>query len=439
MREIKDPLLPDDAPSTPSTAGMTGAAPSYLPSKSPDVAKATAGIAEGIATPQDKERKAIQEAVMGRAPDIGDPLLAMRGIVDGDPIGMETFDLGFFDDGTPAININGGSIPINQGMWMALLEARIATRDELDQRMQHQMKVNKTRELVDKTLRANPNITPEMRDGLVGLTDMYPDFVAEQTYRLSVNMAYDGGRTQANELQALKMDTIGQATATRTLSKRARPIDMNNPQEREMALVSRMTEIPMPSLRDEAIAKAMGNGKSSHAAALGTLEFFSGGGDKRRSRGARGLQTTGLFDITFESDGNAGENPTIWWAMQIASDRNLWGDQAVDIPINVARPDDVLQYMNRLQSFFSMHFGYGSSDGMSTQAAFQWIGQKLQAGNVALQQGMTPPSPEERGGGSTPASRNPQIVPTNPTVPIGVETAPAPKQTSASPRSGIPI
>jgi hypothetical protein len=441
MREIKNTLDADglnQSSGAPMESG-TGKIPSeYIPQKPLDAAKAASDIGAGVATQDDKDRRAIQAATMGRARDVGDPLLAMEGIVNGDPVGMETFDLGFYDDGTPAININGAAIPVDQSMWMALLQARVATRDEMDRRMQHQIKVNRTKELVSKVLRANPNISSDMADGLVGLTDQYPDFVAEQTYRISVNMAYDGGKTQANELQAMKMDTLGQATANRLLSKRARPIDMNNPQERQFAITSGKAEIPMGSIRDEAIAKAMGNGKSSHAAALGTMEFFSGGGDKRRSRASRGLPTTGLFDITMESDGNSGENPTLWWAMQIASDRTMWGDQALEIPTNVSKPEDIQQYMGRLQSFFSMHFGYGPSDERSTLSAFQWIGQKLQAGNVALQQRMTPPSVEERGGGSTPASRNPQIVPSNPTVPVGVQTAPAPKQPAAT-RSGIPI
>ena len=434
MREINDPLLSPDN-TAPDTAGMVGG---YMPQKSPDVASATQGIAQGIATPEDKDRKAIESAVKGRAPDIGDPFLAMRGIIEGDPVGMETFDLGFFDDGTPAININGGAIPVDKSMWMALLNARVATRDEMDRRMEHAMKVQRTSDLVDKTLRANPNVNADTREALIGLTNDYPDFVAEQLFRLSANMAYDGGKRQGNELQALRMDTLGQATASRILGQRIRPVDINNPQEREMAILTRATEIPMPSVRDEAVAKAMATGKSSHAAALGTLEFFAGGGDKRRSRAGRGLQTTGLFDITLEADGNGGENPTIWWAMQIASDRNLWGDQAVDIPINVSKPEDVMQYMSRLQSLFAMNFGYGPSDAMSTQSAFNWIAQKLQAGNVALQQGMTPPSPEEQGGGSTPAERNPRISPTAP-----APSAPAPRSSQpaapAPSRSGLPI
>ncbi len=434
MREIKD-YTPAVSNVDPPNAGMVG---NYLPQKTPDVAEATQGIAQGIATQEDKDRKQIESVVKGRAPNIGDPFLAMRGIVNGDPIGMETFDLGFFDDGTPAININGGSIPVDQSMWMAILNARVATRDEMERRMEHATKVQKTSEMVSKVLRANPNINPDLRDGLIGLTDVYPDFVTEQLFRLSANSAYDGGRTQGNELQALKMDTLGQATASRILSSRARPVDMNNPQEREMAILTRATEIPMPSIRDEAVAKAMSSGKSSHAAALGTLEFFAGGGDKRRSRAQRGLQTTGLFDITLEADNNAGENPTLWWAMQIASDRNMWGDDAVDIPINVARPEDVLGYMAQLQSFFSMKFGYGPSDAMSTQSAAQWIGTKLQAGNVALQQGMAPPSPEERGGGSVSAERAPQVVPPSP---ANAPPAPNPRQQAATvaPRSNVPM
>ena len=57
----------------------------------------------------------------GQASDVNDAFLSMNGVVNGDPIGLETFDLGFSEDGTPAITINGANIPVQHNQWMALL------------------------------------------------------------------------------------------------------------------------------------------------------------------------------------------------------------------------------------------------------------------------------------------------------------------------------
>ena len=57
-------------------------------------------------------QKSIAEAAQGRASEVNDFMLTLSGITDGDPVGMETFDLGFFEDGTPSISINGANVPI---------------------------------------------------------------------------------------------------------------------------------------------------------------------------------------------------------------------------------------------------------------------------------------------------------------------------------------
>lgn len=414
MRDIRDPdgftsqTLQNQVP---DNAGMSGVIPDYLPAETPNIAEATAGIASGIETDEDRFRKSVESATKGRAPDIGDPLLAMQGIVNGDPVGMETFDLGFFEDGTPAININGGAIPINQAMWMAILQTRIDTRDRIEQEMQHRIKVDRTKSMIDKIFRASPNLSAELRDGMSSLVDLYPDFVGEQAARIGLNSAFDNNRTQANDLRILKMETLSRSTAQMVLSPRSRPVDPNNPEEMQRALITKSDTVEVPSLLDAARSAAFQSGRTSHAAALGTINFFLGGGEKHAARAARGLTTTGLWDITSEADGNSGESPAIWWFMQIASDRSLWGQDAVDIPNSIANPTDAVKYMDRLNTFAAMKFGYGPSDPFSTQQAYDWIAKKLQGGNVALQQQMGPPPVEEQAGGSISRERNPKIAP----------------------------
>lgn len=365
--------------------------PPYLLQRDTGVESVTDDIANGLVKPEDTQKRAMRDAVMGRASaDAFDPMLAMEGIVNGDPIGMETFDLGFFEDGTPAIKMGKGAIPVDQSMWMSLMTMRNKTRNEMDEMMRFEREKARATDAVTRLIRANPRINPEMQEALIGLSGIYPEFVVKQVFdSVLPNMAYDNGKVLTNDLQSVMMDTLGQATAGRLLSPRSRPVTLD-PQKLTQAdkdaIVVGSKEVPIPSIRDEAYQKAMASGRTSHATALNSLEFFTRGGEKRRARGQKGMPTTGLFDVTLDADGNSGENPVIWWAMQLASDRDLFPNDYVDIPINANKPDDVFAYMARLSDWSKRNFGYGQSDPVAMQSAFNFIVQKMVAGNASLQQ-----------------------------------------------------
>lgn len=393
--------------------------PPYLLQRDTGVESVTADIANGLVKPEDTQKRAMRDAVMGRASaDAFDPMLAMEGIVNGDPIGMETFDLGFFEDGTPAIKMGKGAIPVDQSMWMSLMTMRNKTRNEMDEMMRFEREKARATDAVTRLIKANPRINPEMQEALIALSGIYPEFVVKQVFdSVLPNMAYDNGKVLTNDLQSVMMDTLGQATAGRLLSPRSRPVTLD-PQKLTQAdkdaIVVGSKEVPIPSIRDEAYQKAMASGRTSHATALNSLEFFTRGGEKRRARGQKGMPTTGLFDVTLDADGNSGENPVIWWAMQLASDRDLFPNDYVDIPMNANKPDDVFAYMARLSDWSKRNFGYGQSDPVAMQSAFNFIVQKMVAGNASLQQNVhqsefqTPTAPAPSMQQQQPRTQQPQ-------------------------------
>jgi len=354
----------------------------YMGTSGPDIS----GIAAGIQTPDMREEQDLRDAVTGRAFGDGDPFLAMQGIVNGDPVGMETFNLGFFDDGTPAIDIgSGNAIPIDQSMWMALMNSRMQTRDEIQKRTMFEVKRQKATDIIQKTIRAMPSLNPELASGLMELTNYDPDFAAEQVFRLGFNNAYDNNRRQTNDVQALLMDVKGEQTARAMFSPRKQTLTAEQQRQAGNRLAMEPIEVDVPSVRDQQVMAAMQSGRTEHAAALSMMEFFTRGGSARRSRSARGLNTTGLWDYTYEADGHAGGNPSLWWAMQMASDP-MWDSNGsrVDMPVGVVKPEDVRAYMARLQNWATMNFGFSASDPVATQAAYNYILTKLIGGNSAL-------------------------------------------------------
>ena len=154
--------------------------------------------------------KSMSDAAFGRASDVNDFDLTMRGIADGDPIGLETFDLGFFADGTPLIRINGANVPIRHEQWMSLLSARSSARRELSDRMEFAVKSKRARESVAKVTAAIPNLPIGMGEMLGQQAEIDPDAAITNLSRMYQAMMKDGAQSLmgdiGGELQAWKND-----------------------------------------------------------------------------------------------------------------------------------------------------------------------------------------------------------------------------------------
>jgi len=145
-------------------------------------------------------QKTLGELTLGKAADVGDLETAFDGIYNGDPVGLESFDLGFFKDGTPAIVLNGAPVPIEQSMWLALLNKRQATRQELDQRMRFEVERQKASDFVSKTVRSVPNIPAPLAQALIDYTQLDPQGGVQNALSLLPSMSADGGKRQTVDL-----------------------------------------------------------------------------------------------------------------------------------------------------------------------------------------------------------------------------------------------
>ena len=162
--------------------------------------------AAGSVGESDAFARRIAKDAKGRASHVNDFDLTMSGIVDGDPVGMETFDLGFFEDGTPAIQINGASVPIRHDQWMSLLTQRNKTRDQVKQQMIFEKSREDAKTGIQRILASAPNVPPQLGNLLLTIADMNPELAMQETSQLLSSMSKDNGKTQSSKLASLLQD-----------------------------------------------------------------------------------------------------------------------------------------------------------------------------------------------------------------------------------------
>lgn len=153
---------------------------------------------KGIAGPKE---------LLGQARDVNHLPLTLSGISDGDPVGMETFDLGFFEDGTPAIVINGANVPIQQSQWMALLTMRNKTREEVKSQMQFEQQKARAIDAVSRITRAM-QLSPGMTELFMAQAQIDPEMATKNLNNLYVAMSSGNGKN-------LESDIAAQITATK--------------------------------------------------------------------------------------------------------------------------------------------------------------------------------------------------------------------------------
>lgn len=156
--------------------------------------------------------KMLAESSRGQASDIDDFGLTMAGIAYGDPVGLETFDLGFFEDGTPAIAINGVNIPIDHGQWMSMMQMRNQTRAETKRRMEFEVQRQRAKKSISSIVASVPNLPNGMAPLMLGLADIDPIAAMNQAAQLLPSIHRDGGRSQmgtiAGQIKKTQVDSI---------------------------------------------------------------------------------------------------------------------------------------------------------------------------------------------------------------------------------------
>lgn len=105
----------------------------------------------------------------GNASDEGDLGLVAEGIYNGDPVGLEAFDLVRLRDGSPAIRFGKSVVPIDRSEWMSLFAARQRSRQDMRQRMDFAKDVRIATDSIGKMTAA----IPAMQNGLGQSLAMY--------------------------------------------------------------------------------------------------------------------------------------------------------------------------------------------------------------------------------------------------------------------------
>jgi len=293
-------------------------------------------VAGGSYIPQDQEQVPsmpnYDPAVLGgQASDVNDAFLSMNGIVNGDPIGMETFDLGFFEDGTPAITINGANIPIQHNQWMALLTQRQKSRSEMKARAQFEVQRQKAKTGITKILASAPSVPPQLGQLLLTIADMDPATAMRETQQLLVSMSKDNGRQQIGKLSTMLQDQGVAAEVSRLT--------------REMEMQIGETEFGDPIMgktsparsRAAELAKDSDPRKRKTAYAISNIDSMFPPKGMKADPSVNG-KPIGIFDIMVGLDGgDTSELSRFELLRNLAAYSDLWPSKVdwVDAPTNM--------------------------------------------------------------------------------------------------------
>lgn len=293
-------------------------------------------VAGGSYIPQDQEQVPsmpnYDPAVLGgQASDVNDAFLSMNGIVNGDPIGMETFDLGFFEDGTPAITINGANIPIQHNQWMALLTQRQKSRSEMKARAQFEVQRQKAKTGITKILASAPSVPPQLGQLLLTIADLDPATAMQETQQLLVSMSKDNGRQQIGKLSTMLQDN-GVAAE---LSRLTRETEMQIGEELDGTPI--MAKTSPARTRAAELQKDKDPRKRKTAYAISNIDSMFPPKGMKADPSVNG-KPIGIFDIMVGLDGgDTSELSRFELLRNLAAYSDLWPSKVdwVDAPTNM--------------------------------------------------------------------------------------------------------
>lgn len=316
-------------------------------------------IAGGSYIPQDQDVQAQIPSIPGYSPDdldgnasdVNDAFLSMNGIVNGDPIGMETFDLGFFEDGTPAIKINGANIPIEHNQWMALLTQRQKSRSEMKARAQFEVQRQKAKTGITKILASAPNIPPQLGQLLLTIADMDPETAMQETQQLLVSMSKDNGRQQISKLSTMIQDNA----VSSELSRLTR--EMETQVGEDVAGTPIMVKTSPVRSRASALSKDQDPRKRKTAYAISNIDSMFPPKGMKADPSING-KPVGVFDIMALMDGaDTSELSRFELLRHLAAYSDLWPSKVdwVDDPTPMQgqagvqfNPNDINKFRNYL-------------------------------------------------------------------------------------------
>jgi len=330
---------------------------SYLPGASSadgveEMIPSVSSSAQGMASAQQSAQGIASERdLRGRASDVNDFTLTMRGISDGDPVGMETFDLGFFEDGTPAITINGANVPIRHEQWMALLTQRNKTRSEIRMRMEFEHDKRKAKDGISRILASAPSVPPQLGQLLMTIADLDPGAAMQETKQLLVSMSKDNGREQIGRLSTLVQDNavgVEMSRLNREFEMQIGTDEMGDPV---------MGKSSAARQRSEALAKDKDPRKRKTAYAISNIDAMFPPKGMKSDPSVNG-KPIGLFDMMLGMDGGDTSDLSRFDLLRhLAAYSDLWPTKVdwMDTPVysdfvpgRPVNPNEVAKFRNYL-------------------------------------------------------------------------------------------
>lgn len=377
----------DVAPTAPEMV----AGGSYIPQES--TVKAP-NIKPGIA-----DSKALTGRITGQYPDF---METVRGISDGDPVGMEMFDLGFFEDGTPAITINGANIPIRHEQWMTLLTQRNKMRSELEERFRFQVEVAKGRESIEKIIASGITLPQGAGPLLLAQNEVDPPRALDNAARMYLAVSSGNGNKFVGEIGGEMQEYRNRMSFSWLMDKPpSRKETRPNPYNPAAAPIE--VDVPGVSIRDANIQRLkQSNTTASNTTMLAYQRLEDFALDPNIRRAYPNMQV-GVFDRIALMESDKYSPMSLWSRLQHIAAYN-GGEFGAQIPIQYPIPmaansaetmaldaaarAQYRDYLVQLDRFAAASFGYDPStpqaidvilnDILSMRAAQQMSGESQQ-------------------------------------------------------------
>lgn len=332
---------------------------------------------------QPRQQSAMAAATQGQASHINDFDLTLSGIVDGDPVGLETFDLGYFKDGTPSISINGANIPIRMEQWMSLLTMREKTRAEVRQKVAFEKTRKDSVDKVSKLLKTVP-LEPGLAELFAAQAQIDPARAIENMQRVYVALKTNGSR-------ALKKDMTGQLQESRILPELQRIMTKRGKKQTTDANLNTVT-VEVPSLVQENAERLLSSGDDSDQFAGFAIQQVANMYLSPELKTAHSEEQFGFFDRLATDGGAPFSQMGMYERMRaITSVQNtIWPNGAMipkmDPPTDPTKIPEFRQYLTRLDEWAANNFGYS----VSTPAAINNAAVTLMARAAARSPQSTP-------------------------------------------------
>jgi hypothetical protein len=334
---------PDMATDAEGATDEVGAGDEYDPSQTPT---------------QPNQQSLIAAATKGQVSHYNDFDLTLSGIVDGDPVGLETFDLGYFKDGTPSISINGANVPIRMDQWMSLLTMREKTRAEVRQKVAFEKKRKDSVDAVSKLLKTVP-LEPGLAELFSAQAQIDPARAIENMQRVYVALKTNGSR-------ALKKDMTGQLQESRILPELQRIMTKRGKKQTTDANLNTVT-VEVPSLVQENAERLLSSADDNDQFAGFAIQQVANMYLSPELKTAHSEEQFGFFDRLATDGGAPFSQMGMYERMRaITSVQNtIWPNGAMipkmDPPTDPTKIPEFRQYLTRLDEWAANNFGYSVS------------------------------------------------------------------------------